>query len=69
MQIECGKNELDLLKKSFEISNPDYNGGIRSILEGFDNWTDFTYKVKLRLNKRSKSDQIPRTNSYVSLGG
>ena len=69
MQIECGQNELDLLKKSFEILNPDYNGDIRSILEKFDKWTDFTYKVKLRLNKRFKSDPIPRTNSYVNLGG
>ena len=69
MQIECGKNELDLLKKSFEISNPDYNGDIGFILEKFDKWTDFTYKVKLRLNKRSKSDQIPRTNNYVSVEG
>ena len=67
MQIECGQNELDILKKSFEISNPDYNGDIGSILEKFDEWSDFTYKVKLRLNKRSKSDQIPRANSYVSL--
>ena len=69
MQIECEKNELDLLEKSFEILNPDYDGDIRSILEKFDKWTDFTYKVKLRLNKRSKSDPIPRTNSYISLGG
>ena len=69
MQIECGKNELDLLKKSFEISNPEYNGDIGLILEKFDKWTDFTYKVKLRLNKRSKSDQVAKTNNYVSMEG
>ena len=64
MQIECEKNELDLLEKSFEILNPDYDGDIKSILGKFDKWSDFTYKVKLRLNKRSKSDQTPRTNDY-----
>ena len=64
MQIECEKNELDLLEKSFEILNPDCNDDIGSILGKFDEWSDFTYKVKLRLNKHSKSDQIPRTNDY-----
>ena len=69
MQIECEKNELDLLEKSFEILNPDYDGDIKSILGKFDKWSDFTYKVKLRLNKRSKSDQSPRNNDYVSVEG
>ena len=41
MQIECEKNELDLLKKSFDILNPDCKDDIGSILGKFEVWILF----------------------------
>ena len=36
MYIECEPDALELLTKSFEISNPNYNDDIKSILEKVD---------------------------------
>jgi hypothetical protein len=86
MYIECEPDALELLTKSFDISNPNYNNDIKSILEKVDTcpkiagakapiapmlnrplWTTFNYKVRLRMNKRSKQKESYESKRPVSL--
>ena len=80
MHIICaddaqGTHAQELLHRSFEISNPNFNEDIRSLLKKDDTWitwTDFTYKVILRLNKRSEqkdADKKQRPLSMASVTG
>jgi hypothetical protein len=41
MYIECDSDALELLTKSFDISNPNYNDAIKSILEKVDTYPKF----------------------------
>ena len=42
MYIECEQDALELLTKSFDISNPNYNDDIKSILEKVDAYPKIT---------------------------
>ena len=42
MYIECEQDALELLTKSFDISNPNYNDDIKSILERVDAYPKIT---------------------------
>ena len=75
MHIICTDDAQELLHRSFEISNPNFNEDISSLLKKDDTWitwTDFTYKVILRLNKRSEqkdSEKKQRPLSMASFTG
>ena len=75
MHIICADDAQEILHRSFEISNPNLNEDISSLLKK-DNkwitWTDFNYKIILRLNKRSEqkdSEQKQRPISMTSFKG
>ena len=75
MHIISTDDAQEILHRSFEISNPNFNEDIGNLLKK-DNekitWTDFTYKIILRLNKRSEqkdSEQKQRPISMASFTG
>ena len=75
MHIICADDAREILHRSFEISNPNLNEDISNLLKK-DNkwitWTDFNYKIILRLNKRSEqkdSEQKQRPISMASFTG
>ena len=75
MHIICPDDAQEILHRSFEISNPNLNEDISNLLKK-DNkwitWTDFNYKIILRLNKRSEqkdSEQKQRPISMASFTG
>ena len=75
MHIICADDAQEILHRSFEISNPNLNEDISNLLKK-DNkwitWTDFNYKIILRLNKRSEqkdSEQKQRPISMASFTG
>ena len=69
MHILCADDAQELLHRSFEISNPNFNEDISSLLKKDDTWitwTDFTYKVILRLNKRSEQKDAEKKQRPIS---
>ena len=75
MHIICaddaqGTQAKELLHRSFEFSDPNFNEDISSLLKKDDTWitwTDFTYKVILRLNKRSEQKEAEKYQRPLSM--
>ena len=71
MHIICADDAQEILHRSFEISNQNPNEGISNLLKK-DNkwitWTDFNYKIILRLNKRSEQKDSEHNQRPISMG-
>ena len=71
MHIICTDDAQEILHRSFEILNPNLNEDIGSLLKKDDKWitwTDFTYKVILKLNKRSEQKDSEHNQRPISMG-